>query len=115
MDFKTVKHEELDFTDLDSLDFGVIRMDRSGVVVHYNAAETRISGLSKERVEGREFFAEIGVCMHNFMVGHKFEAADDLDETIDYIFTVRMDPTPVTLRLLKSGDSEFRYLLVQRK
>ncbi|EED34035.1 conserved hypothetical protein [gamma proteobacterium NOR5-3] len=113
MDFLTITQHELDNCDPDALDFGVIRMDRSGVVVFYNVAETRISGLSKSQVEGRAFFSEIGICMHNFMVGHKFEQPGDLDELVDYVLTLRMDPTPVTLRLLRQGDEKYQYLLIQ--
>ena len=68
-----------------------------------------------ERVVGKRFFPEVGVCMWNFMVGHKYEQPGDLDELVDYILTVRMDPTPVTLRLLRQGDFRYQYLLVRPK
>ncbi|MEM8491030.1 MAG: hypothetical protein AAF756_09390 [Pseudomonadota bacterium] len=115
MDFHNIALEELDQSDLDALEFGVIRMNSLGVVEHYNTAEAKISGLTKERVEGRNFFEEVGICMNNYMVALRFEESGRLDDMLDYVFTARMDPTPVSLRLLKSDDSEFRYLLVRPK
>jgi photoactive yellow protein len=46
----------------DALPYGVIVLDRSGVVVGYNAAESRLSGLSPTQVLGRNFFVEIAPC-----------------------------------------------------
>jgi hypothetical protein len=57
--------------------------------------------------------------MNNFMVAQRFEDAQDdgtvLDDTIDYVLTLRMRPVKVALRLLAAPDSAIRYVLVQRK
>jgi len=100
---------------LDRIGFGVVRMNRDGDVVCYNDFESRLSGLSPGQVVGRHFFTAVGPCMNNFMVAHRFENEDALDSTIDYLFTFAMRPTSVRLRLLKSPDSRFMYLLVQRR
>lgn len=113
MQFDTVSIADLDELDLDTLDFGVVRMDPSGIVVNYNKRESEISGLSPERVIGRAFFPDVAICMHNFMVSHRYDESADLDEMLDYVLTVRMDPKPVKLRLLQRADGPFRYLLVQ--
>jgi photoactive yellow protein len=115
MDFRDVSLGELDCADLDDLDFGVIRMNSAGEVVDYNTAESRISGLSPEQVIGKRFFEEVGLCMHNFMVGHKYDETGEVDELVDYVLTLKMAPTPVTLRILKSSAAQFRYLLVRPK
>lgn len=47
------------------------------------------------------------------MVAGKFEAPE-VDETLDYIFTYIMKPTPVRLHLLK-GAASFMYVLVQKR
>jgi photoactive yellow protein len=113
MDFKDVAAVELDCADLDSLEFGVIRMNSAGEVVYYNTAESKISGLSPEQVLGKRFFEEVGLCMHNYMVGHRFDDAGDVDELVDYVLTLKMAPTPVTLRILKTSTAHYRYLLVR--
>jgi PAS domain S-box-containing protein len=46
----------------DALPYGLIVLDRSGVVVGYNEAESRLSGLARSRVLGRHFFIEIAPC-----------------------------------------------------
>jgi hypothetical protein len=57
--------------------------------------------------------------MNNFMVAQRFEDAEDdgvaLDDTIDYVLTLRMRPVKVKLRLLAEPGSDQRYVLVQRK
>jgi photoactive yellow protein len=98
---------------LDQMPFGVVRMDRAGNVVSYNAFESRISGLSPSRVIGRHFFSAVAPCMNNFMVAWRFESEDAFDAVIDYMFTLRMRPTPVRLRLLKAPEQRFMYLLTQ--
>lgn len=118
MDFDDVDlYEELLASSDDQLQdtaFGVIAMDAEHRVVLYNRTESAAAGLSAERVVGRHFFTEIGPCTNNFMVAQRFENEDELDTTIDYVFTLRMRPTPVRLRMLKRPEAAFQFLLVQR-
>jgi len=101
--------------ELDALDYGVVRMDVDGRVNYYNAAEQRLSGLRADQVLGRHFFSEVAPCTNNFMVAQKYLDNDELDETLDYVFTLRMSPTPVSLRLLRSRSATHQYLLVRRR
>ncbi|WP_416050314.1 phosphonate transporter [Cupriavidus basilensis] len=117
MSFSEISLEQLDSLsaqDADALPFGTIGFASTGIVERYNATESRLAGLSPERVLGRHFFAEVAICMNNFMVAQRFEDADSLDATIDYVLTLRMRPTPVKLRLLKSPGRDRRYVLIQR-
>jgi photoactive yellow protein len=110
--------EALEATDgpaLDLLDFGVVRMDQAGVVVDYNAFESQIAGLSPAKVIGRHFFSAVAPCTNNFMVAERFETEAELDAVIDYVFTLKMRPTKVRLRLLKSPTYRHMYLLVDRR
>ena len=104
---------------LDTLDFGVIGFDAEAVVRRYNAAESQAAGLSPQRVLGEPLFTNVAPCLNNFMVAQRFEdaAADgsELDDTIDYVLTLRMRPIKVKLRLLASASSSHRYVLVQRR
>lgn len=102
-------------TDVDALDFGLVVMDADGKVTSYNREESRLSGLDPERVVGRHFFTEVGPCTNNFMVAQRYEDEDDLDETIEYVFTFKMAPTPVRLRMMTSRESDRRYLAIVRR
>jgi photoactive yellow protein len=105
--------------DLDALEFGVIGFDAEGVVRRYNAHESRMAGLSLDRVVGHSFFTVVAPCMNNFMVAQRFEdtaqAGGTLDETIDYVLTLRMRPVKVKLRLLADPAIPLRHLFVQRQ
>jgi len=104
---------------LDGLDFGVIGFDADTNVQRYNAFESQAAGLSPQRVIGQPLFTNVAPCLNNFMVAQRFEDALDqgssLDDTIDYVLTLRMRPVKVALRLLASPGSANRYVLVQRQ
>jgi photoactive yellow protein len=104
--------------DLDALEFGVIGIDASGIVRRYNAYESRLAGLSPQRVLGHPLFTVVAPCMNNFMVAQRFEdaavSASPLDVTVDYVLTLRMRPIKVKLRLLAQPGEGMRYVLVQR-
>ena len=48
--------------ELDKLPYGLITVDAQGRVIHYNDTESRLVGLPKERVVGRNFFGEVAPC-----------------------------------------------------
>ena len=104
---------------LDTLDYGVIGFDAEAIVQRYNAYESQAAGLTPQRVIGEPMFANVAQCLNNFMVAQRFEDAADagseLDDTIDYVLTLRMRPVKVKLRLLASANSSLRYVLVQRR
>lgn len=118
MDFDSAdmmsKLEALSTAELDQLPFGVIAMDAAGVVLQYNATESTMAGLSPDRVLGLDFFTDVAPCTNNYLVAGRYEEAE-LDETLNYVFTLRMKPSPVTLRLLKSSAHKQQYMLVLRK
>jgi photoactive yellow protein len=105
--------------DLDSLDFGVIGFDAETNVVQYNTTEAEAAGLTAPRVLGEPLFTNVAPCLNNFMVAQRFEDAHDdgasLDDTIDYVLTLRMRPVKVRMRLLAEPGGAVRYVLVQRK
>jgi len=108
------KLELLGDAELDTLNFGVVKMDLDGRIVSYNLYESEGAGLSRERVLTRNFFAQIGPCTDNALVAGRFRGAVELDAELDYVFTLRMQHTPVRLRLLKSASAASMYLLVRR-
>jgi photoactive yellow protein len=92
----------------------VIGFSSDGNVELYSAAESRLAGLSPDRVLGKHIFAVVAPCMNNYLVAQRFEDEPELDTTIDFVLTLRMRPTPVKLRRLKSAGHSRRYLLIQR-
>jgi photoactive yellow protein len=99
---------------LDTAPFGIIAMAENGTVTSYNAAESRLTGLSPAKVIGRHFFSAVAPCTNNFMVAYRFETEPVLDAVIDYVFTLRMQPTKVRLRLLRQPGRRRMYLVVER-
>ena len=117
LDFARSSIREIDgaaASTLDGLPFGVIGFGPDGHVETYSAAESRMAGLTPERVMGKHVFTAVAPCMNNYLVAQRFEDEIELDATIDYVLTLRMRATPVKLRLLKGADARMRYLLIQR-
>jgi photoactive yellow protein len=110
--------DALDEAQLDQVPFGVIGIDDSTAVTRYNALESQHAGLTPQRVLGLPLFTVVAPCMNNFMVGQRFdeaaEGSEAMDDTIDYVLTLRMRPTKVKLRLIASPGSATRYVLVNR-
>jgi photoactive yellow protein len=106
--------EAADDAALDRAPFGVVAMTDDGVVASYNMAESRLAGLTPEKVVGRHFFSAVAPCTNNFMVAQRFETEPVLDAVVDYVFTLRMQPTKVRLRLLKQPGRRRMYLVVER-
>ena len=91
------------------------RVSPDGTVEHYNLAEAAISGLTPERVVGRHFFTAVAPCTNNFMVAHRFETEVEIDTMVDYVFTFRLAPTKVRLRLMKRPGGRRMYLGIARR
>jgi photoactive yellow protein len=88
-------------------------MDLDGIVLAYNAVEARFAGVSPDRALGLTFFTDIAPCTNNYLVAGRFDEEPELDETIDYVFSVRMRPTSVRLRLLKNERAGRQYIAVE--
>ena len=117
MDFATSSIRDIDAapaSELDEQPFGVIGFGADGIVQTYTAAESRMAGLSPERVIGKHVFTAVAPCMNNYLVAQRFDDEPELDATIDYVLTLKMKPTPVRIRMLRSGGIERRFLLIQR-
>jgi photoactive yellow protein len=102
---------------IDDIGFGLILMDRDGGVTGYNQAESKLSGLPVDQVAGRNFFVEVGPCTNNYLIAQRYQDCavqdQELDEQLDYVFTYRMSPTPVRLRLMARRGSDRQYLAVR--
>src|SRR6056300_673671 len=106
---ETLKPEELH-----ELDFGVVRILKDGKILAFNKYESDVSGVAVGDAIGKNFFTQVAPCVNNFMVAERYSSEEEVDETIDYIFTYRVKATPVKLRILVKPGQENQYLLVQR-
>lgn len=102
--------------ELNTLDFGVTGLDNDCIVTRYNNYLGILSGVSTQKALGFHYFTNVGPCMNNFMVAQKLEDAIDgsvsLDETINYVLSVRMKPTKVKLRLIHDVNLSVNYVLI---
>ncbi|MGK0407613.1 MAG: photoactive yellow protein [Roseivirga sp.] len=108
--------EDFDNQDFDNFNFGIIKMNKQGDIQAYNKYEADLAANDQQQVLGKNFFTQIAPCTNNFLVAEKYSnLTEELDETLDYIFTYRMRPTAVTLRLLSNSISTNQYLIVRLK
>jgi len=111
--------DALGAAELDELQFGVIGFDIETLVRRYNAYESKAAALSAKSVLGHPLFTVVAPCMNNFLIAQRFEDAaatrSRLDDTIDYVLTLRMRPVKVKLRLLACEGPALRYVLVSRR
>ena len=119
LNFESISIEDLESKtedELDQFDFGVVGSNKDNhLCTRYNKYEADLAGLSKDYVIGKNFYVDVAPCTNNFLVYNRFETEAKLDEKIDYVFTYKLSPTKVKLRLLKSKDISTEYLLVLKK
>lgn len=102
--------------DLIAVSFGLIGFSAADERVElYSVVESELSGLRTSSVIGRKLFDEVAPCMNNFMIAERFRSGEELDETVNYVFTLRMSPTPVRLRLIRRLGKARMYLCVCRQ
>jgi photoactive yellow protein len=106
--------ETMNQTAMDQEEFGIVRMNRIGKINAYNKYELELSGHQLHEVLDKDFFQQIAPCTNNFMVAERYQSKEVLDEEMDYVFTYRMQPTKVKLRLLASPEEDNQYLLVKK-
>jgi photoactive yellow protein len=111
--------------ELDTMGFGVIGLDPDGVVLRYNLYESRLARLDRNQVVGRNFFAEIAPCTRNEAFEGRFKAfvarrglaSDGIQrvERFDFVFDFRFGAQDVSIDIVRGGDSDRYYLLVNRR
>ncbi len=107
--------DALSVPELDAVPFGVIAFGPDDRVVGYNRFESERAGMSPSRVVGRHLFVDVAPCTNNYLVAQRYADEPHLDEQLDYVFTFKMAPTPVRLRLLAEAGSPRRYLVIRSR
>jgi len=86
--------------ELDSLPYGVIQLDAQGTVLRYNSYEEGLSGLTRQKVVGKNFFKQIAPCTDMQEFYGRFRegvAAGELHCTFRYHFAFKRNPGDVTI------------------
>jgi photoactive yellow protein len=96
--------------ELQNAPFGIIRMKPDGTVTFYNRAESKLSGIGERHALGHNLFRDVAPCTNNFMVAERYKE-EELDLVLEYVLTFVMEPTEVTLRLIRRG--ELLFMLVK--
>src|ERR1700690_1185549 len=102
--------------ELDSLPYGVIQLDAEGTVLRYNAYEQGLSGLTKRKVVGRNFFKQVAPCTDVQEFYGRFRegvAAGELDCTFRYHFPFKQKPRDVTVTIFYNNRDKIAWVLVQ--
>ena len=105
---------------LDDLPFGVIVVDRQGTILEYNAYESRLAGLSRERVLGRNFFRDVAPCTAIREFEGRFEEfLDSLETSIEpfeFLFPFARGAQRVSVVFVRMNfDSERSTICIARR
>lgn len=102
----------------DQLPFGVSQVDDEGNIIMYNKYNREEFIKLDEAPEGKNFFGEIAPCANNFMFKGRFSRGvqnDNLDTEFDYVFTYKMMPTKVRVRMYREPNSQTNWIFVIKK
>jgi photoactive yellow protein len=110
---------QLTHEEADALPYGLIVMDRNGVVVRYNQAESRLSGLAPSQVLGRNFFLDIAPCTRVRTFGGLYRRMVQTGEPaiaqFDFNFRFSFGEKRVFVQLAYSQEHERGLVLVEQR
>ena len=110
-----VRH--LSASDLDSLPFGVIKVDRQGVVLAYNQSEAQLARRKPEEVLGRNFFTEVAPCTNVKEFADRFRdgvARGNVRLTFPFVFTFPNRPVHVMVTISYDAPDPHGWILVDQ-
>ncbi len=120
MDVETNPSELFDLGEsaIDALPFGLIAVDLDGTIEQYNAYESRMARLPKDRVIGRNFFRDVAPCAAVQEFQGRFErfaqGTGDGAESFDFLFRFAFGRQRVNITFLRSAKTQQIKILVNR-
>lgn len=102
--------------ELDSLDFGAVRVSDDGTIQMYNRYEANLAGLEPSAVEGKNFFTQVAPCTNNRLCFGKFKegvSSGNLNAEMPYTFTYKLKPTNVQIHLYRDPASSSNWVFVK--
>ena len=103
-------------TELDTLPFGAIRLDKEGKILSYNVTESKLTGRDPKRVMGRNFFNDVAPCTNVQAFAGRFRegvAKGDMHIIFPYRFDFEMAPRDVTVTLFYSRNTDCGWVFVR--
>jgi photoactive yellow protein len=101
--------------ELDELPYGMIQLDAAGRILKYNAVESRLASLPRERAIGRAFFTEIAPCTKVQAFYGRFREGvvrESLDATFRFHFAFKQRPRDVAVRLFYSRRTKTVWVII---
>jgi chemotaxis family two-component system sensor kinase Cph1 len=109
--------EHLTPEELDRLPFGVIKVDRAGTILAYNAAESNLAGRTAAEVLGRNFFVDVAPCTNVPTFADRFRqgiARGGLRDVFPFTFRFPGGPVVVSVTLLHEAGADCAWIFVER-
>jgi photoactive yellow protein len=114
--FFFTKVNSISEAELDSLPYGVIQLGPEGDILRYNAFESGLSGLTRQKVVGKNFFKQVAPCTDVQQFYGRFRdgvAAGALHCTFRFYFAFKENPRDVTVTLFYNDRDKTIWVLVQ--
>src|SRR5690606_27914538 len=95
--------------------YGMIQLDGRGVILAYNAEESRLAALPQREQIGRNFFQDVAPCTRVQEFYGRFREgveAQELDATFRFHFPFVHRPRDVTVRLFLSKRTKTVWVIV---
>ncbi|MDX2116339.1 MAG: photoactive yellow protein [Planctomycetota bacterium] len=103
--------------DVDSFDFGAVKVDDAGKILLYNRCQSELAGVAPATAEGKNFFTQVAPCSNNGLFFGAFKrgvAAGSLNTTFPYTFTYKMKPTNVQIHLYRDNASKTNWIFISK-
>ncbi len=109
---------ELSEGDIDALPFGLIAVDEDATIRQYNAYESRMARIPKDRVIGRNFFRDVAPCAAVQEFQGRFErfvaSGGQTAESFDFVFRFAFGAHHVNITFVRSTRDRQIKILVNR-
>jgi photoactive yellow protein len=109
---------DLSESEIDALPFGLIAVDAQGTIEQYNAYESRMARLPKDRVIGANFFRDVAPCASVQEFQGRFErfvqGTGDAAESFDFEFRFAFGRQFVNITFVRSAKDKQIKILVNR-
>ena len=110
--------DDLQGSDLDSLPFGMIQLDRSGRILKFNQTEARMARINRDRQIGKSFFDEVAPCTKVREFYGRFQEGlekRNLYETFGFVFKFDHGWRNVAITMMYSDKTDSVWVLVSQQ
>lgn len=110
--------ENLSRESADSKNYGVVKVDDAGIIQLYNKYESELAGVLVANAEGKNFFTQVAICTNNRLFYGKFKEGigkGQLDTTFYYVFTYKMKPTNVIIRIYRDSATKTNWIFIKKR